>query len=381
MLLILLLLINGTGKCFCILHPLPFGNDNSTLILATYEVEYELFARKKDGTPVSSIYIDDKKAPIFKYILRLAEQVLYSPDCEVELTADGYPNVTLSLEYCVRDSRSVKRTERSSTKYEENESTNSFFTPRDVRLVDGQCQLMEYLGVYLPTGDIIKRTEELLEIFSLLSKLFPQGGVNLTSFRINQKLERQLKDAYSIASGGLLPDWCFTLTQQITPLVPYATRFSLFRSCAFGRARSLLWMKETLPGGTAFDENTNHRNNEMTLAELGNASHLTASLTNLLSGQESSQGDGDSVQGGGGRGDFELAGGEFLFHKKNCSCRQSVDIGRLFKNYATVPRDTENDGSFYAWAERVLDEHAEYKPELEVRFEGNFELLNFDVKQ
>lgn len=335
----------------------------------SYELEYELFARQKDGTVVSSVLIDDDKVPIFHYILRLAENVLYSSESDGELAMDDFPRVSLTLEYRIRDPSIKHQPTKSSSR--PILKTGSFLSSRDVRLVNFQNELLEYLGVYLSSGDIPKRMENLLEVVSLFSKIFPQDSekLDLKSFRLNQKLDRQMKDVLAVSSGGVLPDWCLNLTQCITPLFDYNTRMNLFRSCAFGRARSLLWMKEILPGGPNSDDDTNHDDSASSV-ELGYASRLTSVVARQLSGQDSTQQQDSIEQQQDPYAEYELDDETFKFHGRNCNCRYSTDIGRLFKNYAFVPRDSEGKGSFYAWAERIMDEHAECKPELEVRFQG-----------
>ncbi|VDN97832.1 unnamed protein product [Rodentolepis nana] len=335
----------------------------------SYELEFELFARQKDGRIVSSVLIDDTEVPILHYLLRLAENVLYSSGSDAELDLNDPPLVSLTLEYRIRvpsvKHQSAKSLSRPILK------AGSFLSSRDVRLVNFQSKLLENLGVYTSSGDIPKRMENLLEVVSLFSKIFSQSSekLDLKSFRLNQKLDRQLKDVLAVSSGGVLPDWCLNLTQCITPLFDYNIRMNLFRSCAFGCARSLLWLKEIFPGGPNTDDDT-VRDYSTSSVELGYASRITSLVARQLSGQDSAQQQNSLDHQQDPYAEYELDDETFKFHSRNCNCRYSTDIGRLFKNYAFVPRDLEGKGSFYAWAERIMDEHAECKPELEVRFQG-----------
>ena len=54
---------------------------------------------------------------------------------------------------------------------------------------------------------------------------------------LTRKLTRQLQDTLAVTGGAVLPDWCSSLTQRVTPLFPYSVRYDYFRSCAFGPAR------------------------------------------------------------------------------------------------------------------------------------------------
>nr|CDS30651.1 E3 ubiquitin protein ligase HECTD1 [Hymenolepis microstoma] len=335
----------------------------------SYELEYELLARQKDGTVVSSLLIDDNTVPIFHYILRLAEEVLYSSESDEELAMDDFPQTSLTLEFRIRDPSIKHQSTKSSSR--PILKTGSFLSSRDIRLVNFQSKLLVNLGVFTSSGDIPKRTENLLEVVSLFSKIFPRGSekFDLKSFRLNQKLDRQLKDVLAVSSGGLLPDWCLTLTQSITPLFDYNARMNLFRTCAFGLARSLLWLKELLSGGPKSDDDTNNDDSASSV-ELGYASRLTSVVARQLSGQGSAHQQDSIEQQQDSYAEYELDDETFKFHRGDCNCRRGTDIGRLFKNYAFVPRDSEGKGSFYAWAERIMDEHAECKSELEVRFQG-----------
>ncbi|KAL5108838.1 E3 ubiquitin-protein ligase Ufd4 [Taenia crassiceps] len=235
-----------------------------------YDLRMELFARRKDDSVAASVYIDDLKAPIFKYILVLAEKTLYS-EKNGETTADGLPLVEISLEYSFC-------TPGGESKYDEPKSqSTSLLTSRDVRLIGAQENQLKRLGILSSekAKSTKESTEELLELLQLLAKLTGVGGVadegrsnsvseigsdpsisarDFISFSLSRKLTRQLQDALAVAAGPALPDWCTNLTQRVTALFPYNIRYHLFRACAFGPARSLLWLQSNATPSQSISE-------------------------------------------------------------------------------------------------------------------------------
>ena len=136
-------------------------------------------------------------------------------------------------------------------------------TPRDMRLVRAQDEVLENAGV-LPTGGIesgqMEALEEVIQLIQLLAKLtgvmdgdsdsvsgthhISMAAANhLVSPRdfisrgLTWKLTRQLGDTLAVTGGAVLPDWCSSLTQRVTALFPYNVRFNFFRACAFGPTR------------------------------------------------------------------------------------------------------------------------------------------------
>ncbi|KAM7535158.1 hypothetical protein Aperf_G00000103178 [Anoplocephala perfoliata] len=333
-----------------------------------HSLQFEMFARQSNGTVVASVPIDDQKIPLFSYILQLAEKVLYAPESQVELDANGLPRVEISMEYSVRDPEA--RCESGSLKSKLGFSC--FLTARDVRLANTQSELLESLSVYpldANFADIKERTEDLLSIVNLFTRLFAnddnknQTRVNFESSGLERKLNRQLKDTLAISSGRTLPDWCTSLTQRITPLFPYSSRLNLFRACAFGPARSLLWMNQN---SSADNNDSIQYRRVVSNIEFAHASPVASYRTFMLSNRNSGHTKEDLHDR------FRVDEKDFTFHSKICCCQRAV-IGRLFKNYTFVPRNEESgagliETGFWAWAERVMDEHAECKAELEIRF-------------
>ncbi|KAM7535685.1 hypothetical protein Aperf_G00000103216 [Anoplocephala perfoliata] len=333
-----------------------------------YNLQFELFARQPNGTVVASIPIDDQKIPLFNYILQLAEKVLYAPESQANFTSDGLPRVRISMEYSVRDPEA--RCESDSLK--SNRESDCFLSVRDVRLANTQSELLENLGINLSDtkfSSIEERTEDLLAIVNLFTRLFAnddnknQTRVNFESSGLERKLNRQLKDTLAISSGRTLPDWCTRLTQRITPLFPHSSRLNLFRACAFGPARSLLWLHQN----SSADDNDNIQyRRSVSSIELSHASRVVSHISSKLFGRNAGDNEEDLLD------QLRMDDNGFKFHKKSCDCHRA-EIGRLFKNYTIIPRDEEGGAGligtgFWAWAERVMDEHAECKAELEIRF-------------
>lgn len=248
-----------------------------------------------------------------------------------------------------------------------------------MRLASTQSELLESLDVYpldAKASSIKERTEDLLNVVNLFSKLFSndddkdQTKLKFESSRLKHKLDRQLKDVLAVSSGRALPDWCTSLTQRITPLFPYNTRFNLFRACAFGPARSLLWMNQYSSSSSAANSESINYNSSVNSIEFAHASRLASYISSKLSGRNCSHNEEDLPD------QLRMDDNGLSFHTKSCDCHKA-EVGRLLKNYTFVPRDEGsgaglNEIGFWAWAERVLDEHAECKAELEIRFKGKF---------
>lgn len=63
-------------------------------------------------------------------------------------------------------------------------------------------------------------------------------NVQFHSDKLNAKLVRQLSDPLVIC-GGVVPNWCFSLSRGATFLIPFETRRILFQSTSLGVARAL----------------------------------------------------------------------------------------------------------------------------------------------
>ncbi|KAL5964597.1 E3 ubiquitin-protein ligase HECTD1 [Taenia solium] len=346
-----------------------------------YDLRMELFARRRDDSVVASVYIDDLKAPIFKYILKLAEKTLYS-EINGETTANGLPLVEISLEYSFC-------TSGEENKYDEptNQST-SLLTSRDLRLISTQEKQLERLGIHPPEGikrNTKERTEELLELLQLLAKLTSVSDVadegrsnsfstigsdlliserDFISFSLSRKLTRQLQDVLAVAAGPALPDWCMNLTQRVTALFPYNIRYHLFRACAFGPARSLLWLQSNAAPSQSINEDYSDQRRLLSYLQRTTAARFAANISSHLNHTDCDLGAVETSD------EFVTDVDSFTRNRAVCDCHVQT-IGRPFRNFIDVPRDESVDPSgrgFWAWAERVLDEHAACKSELEIRF-------------
>ncbi|KAH9285088.1 E3 ubiquitin-protein ligase HECTD1 [Echinococcus granulosus] len=347
-----------------------------------YDLRMELFARRKDDSVVASVHIDDLNAPIFKYILKLAEEVLYS-QMDRETTADGLPIVQISLEY------SFCNPSEESEYDEPTSQSTSLLTSRDVRLIGAQENQLERLGIHSP-GRIKRstkeRTEELLDLLQLLAKLtgvidVADVGTSSTrfstassdplvsardfiSFSLTRKLKRQLQDVLAVATGPTLPDWCMNLTQRVTALFPYSIRHHFFRACAFGPARSLLWLQSNVAPSLSINEDFYDQRRLVSYLQRTAATRFAANISSHLNHTDCDLGAVESSD------ELVMDVDSFAHSRGRCDCHLQT-IGRLFRNFIDIPRDESVDLSgcgFWAWAERVMDEHAESKSELEIRF-------------
>lgn len=264
-----------------------------------------------------------------------------------------------------------------------------------------------------PSGDQVLSNKEVLRSEDFISKA------------LTRKLLRQIHDPLAIATG-FLPDWCLNLPRRLSALFPFDVRLKLFRSSAFGTARSVIWLQANIPTyrqsqsaavgdqscgaqqGSPTSLNARLRHTETT--------HLAATLASLLARGTSETAGGSHTSGvlsgwlssygalsalisggltsarlidlaassieGGGTGNYERS-------SSYSSSRggRVVELARLHKEYIRVPRlsastnldqsmtafaaDQEGcGGSFWDWAEQLMLEHADRKSELEIQFIG-----------
>uniref|UniRef100_A0A5K3F7D1 E3 ubiquitin-protein ligase n=1 Tax=Mesocestoides corti TaxID=53468 RepID=A0A5K3F7D1_MESCO len=402
-----------------------------------FDIHLELFARLQDGTPVASVVIDDDNAPIYKYLLELAEKAVYADTYDPNEASDP-PHVKVTIEYSFR-----KESPSQPNQLQTGDSL-ALLTPRDIRLIRStEDQLRDILGIQTQKQSTVERTEELLQLLQTIAQLtdisnpFPNvplqtseapepsspssSGVLFTagdydepteiqppvsmlspddfvSRSLTRKVLRQVMDALSVAAGPTLPDWCLNLPKRVTPLFPFEVRHRLFRACAFGPARSIMWLQNhARPVENQNDTSEDHR---MTTTV---SSHLQRTEASRLAAVFSTYFKGDGGGGGGSRlhrlstssgrqritstsststniglsrlsttADANITLDRIYLSRYYCGCLP-IEIGRLHREFVRIPRgdsvDPEEYG-FWAWAERVMDEHAERKSELEIQFIG-----------
>nr|VZI46399.1 unnamed protein product [Spirometra erinaceieuropaei] len=253
------------------------------------------------------------------------------------------------------------------------------------------------------------RAYDFLAASGLNNDLAPEHFI---SYAISRKLIRQLMDPLSVVSSTL-PDWCFNLPRRLSVLFPYEVRLNLLTSSAFGVARSVIWLQNHVARSTDLTTNVQRshnrhhsiessisnrlRNNEAARLAAGLATYLMSTPCGVRNGGAGHDQLSDltlfsSCTGSGASrrrrpstfiATHQSASGTLLSldrlsrRRDACDCSPH-DIGRLHKEFIQIPRDgakaaSDNEGersAFWEWADRVLDEHASRKSELEIQFIG-----------
>ena len=211
---------------------------------------------------------------------------------EVFADLDGIPIVDVNLRYKFRTLK-----EEPPKPIEAPRQLKGLLTPSDVNLARAQEKRLAQCGINCG-GGVTEWTQELLELIQLLVKLTGvmemEGGEcaavgprDFISRSLTRKLTRQLQDTLAVVAGALLPEWCCNLTQRLTALFPYAVRYNLFRACAFGPARSLLWLQRN-NNSESTQENSERNRRLVNYLQLTEASRSAANISSFLQNADSS---------------------------------------------------------------------------------------------
>lgn len=143
---------------------------------------------------------------------------------------------------------------------------NSLLVPRRVALGDLQFDVFSTLDVlrhlhwiYSKVND---RTLRLEGAPNDMPGLLESSKIQFLSHKLSAKMLRQLSDPLALC-GGVIPEWCFSLSRDASFLIPFETRRILFQSSSLGVPRALHSLQTRTDisgvGNTAHRSSRSHR--------------------------------------------------------------------------------------------------------------------------
>ncbi|VDL34247.1 unnamed protein product [Hymenolepis diminuta] len=201
-----------------------------------WKLRFHLHAVHCREMVIASIEITDINAPVFPFIMKLAERV-------VDLNINDHQNVAIVIE--------ITSNEQFIPQFlfypeQKNNVQQEILSEWDWHLANKQVSRLNDETTEFNDLDGTKETaEDILKLIRLLYQLNKSRDINsrtenssFISKHLSCKLRRQLDDNLASITGPAFSNWCFELPQIMPYLFPFELRTRLFRICAFGPGRA-----------------------------------------------------------------------------------------------------------------------------------------------